>query len=649
MIDNEIPWDDPRLGSGRDTHLTARYRKLQSWWRHAHLQSAPGHAPRRSKPVGSLLQQADVDTDPWLNFIHPAAWQHAEQRAVEVQREGGTLRRDRLFGNLLSSMPLCFNVFGALGDHPDFVWFLRQTFAPDAISVERVLCEWSPRPTAYYLDDRTAFDAAIWHLDAAGRRCLLGIEVKYTDTFSPKPYTSTRYDDVSRRSGWFRPEAEKRLVASPTNQLWRNALLAASVELAGDVDHAVLGVLHLGEDPAEIASIDAFTSDLVEGDRFVSVTLDDLCQAASNHPEFGGWSATFRQRYLDSPGNHTSSNAPVHPPLPPERVWPDDDSWFRDAERLSWEIATALLTFYDVDFVSESHPGDGQYDCLDLHGAGETGSRISLNQRTPRSCFAGVHHEAVRARTARDAGRSCSTDRGLDRGHLIGQSGHRTERHSGHRSECCYSGRVQQAPPPHGHGHREADLRTRSACTQSERENPLVARMNWEGAQRRERARGPFDPDLRVDSERKGYEAKPKRSALAAGSPTPESLAKDWARARQASRKERLKFQRDIALHRGVLRLPKSDLAPCLKNARSVAELERLALAHRKARPKQRRKPRRVGSGAPPSSLELLKQQARRDGLTLQQVSERSRIVPPQAEKAGKPRTKRKPPGNPRP
>ena len=96
--------------------------------------------------MGSLLQQADVDADPWLNFIHPAAWQHAEQRAVEVQREGGTLRRDRLFGNLLSSMPLCFNVFGVRGDHPDFVWFLRQTFAPDAISVERVLCEWSPRP-----------------------------------------------------------------------------------------------------------------------------------------------------------------------------------------------------------------------------------------------------------------------------------------------------------------------------------------------------------------------------------------------------------------------------------------------------------------------------------------------------------------------
>lgn len=49
-----------------------------------------------------------------MNFLNEDAVQHAEQRAVEVAREGGTLDPDHLFENLLSSMLMCFNLFGAL-------------------------------------------------------------------------------------------------------------------------------------------------------------------------------------------------------------------------------------------------------------------------------------------------------------------------------------------------------------------------------------------------------------------------------------------------------------------------------------------------------------------------------------------------------
>jgi transposase len=35
-------------------------------------------------------------------------------RAEQVLKDGGTLDRDRLLRNLLSSMPLCFNLFGQL-------------------------------------------------------------------------------------------------------------------------------------------------------------------------------------------------------------------------------------------------------------------------------------------------------------------------------------------------------------------------------------------------------------------------------------------------------------------------------------------------------------------------------------------------------
>jgi len=47
-----------------------------------------------------------------LNFLDQQIAGCVERRARAVQRAGGTLDLDRLRRNLLSSMPLCFNLFG---------------------------------------------------------------------------------------------------------------------------------------------------------------------------------------------------------------------------------------------------------------------------------------------------------------------------------------------------------------------------------------------------------------------------------------------------------------------------------------------------------------------------------------------------------
>jgi Transposase, Mutator family/PD-(D/E)XK nuclease superfamily len=105
-------------------------------------------------------------------------------------------------------MPLAFNVFGALGAHPEFICLFRRVFDNRAIAIEDVTCEWSPRPKGLYLSDNTAFDAAVRYLDADGHRCLLGVEVKYTEPFSTTVYDEGRpYRTLTRTSGWFRPGA----------------------------------------------------------------------------------------------------------------------------------------------------------------------------------------------------------------------------------------------------------------------------------------------------------------------------------------------------------------------------------------------------------------------------------------------------------
>jgi len=61
---------------------------------------------------------------------------------------------------MLSSMPACFNMFGALSGHPEFLDLVRATLDPEAADVVRVECEWAPPPTDA-LNDKTAFDAVV--------------------------------------------------------------------------------------------------------------------------------------------------------------------------------------------------------------------------------------------------------------------------------------------------------------------------------------------------------------------------------------------------------------------------------------------------------------------------------------------------------
>lgn len=138
-------WDDPLLTVPSDSRRTARHRLHQSWYRQHVLKAAHGE-------VGSMLAKSEVAARPGLNFVDEAAFKHAERRAVEVQAEGGTLEAGRLRHNMLSSMPMCFNVFGSLRAQPAFVDVFRQLFDPAAARIESVVCEY--RPVTSVLQDR---------------------------------------------------------------------------------------------------------------------------------------------------------------------------------------------------------------------------------------------------------------------------------------------------------------------------------------------------------------------------------------------------------------------------------------------------------------------------------------------------------------
>jgi hypothetical protein len=293
-------WNDVSLQVLSDSPRMARYRLLQSWYREVVLGAPP--APVRGRLVGSMLGVAAVSERPGLNFLNDAAVAHARSRIAAASRERLTLSAPRLLHNMLSSMPMCFNIFGALGSDGGFLELFRRCFDPEVVSIDAPICEWNPSRSRHPLGDRTAFDALVTYRAADGTRRFIGFETKYTEPFSQKEYTSVRYTDTAASCSWFNDPAAAcaTLRTSSTNQLWRNLLLAAGLEIGGMGEGSVV-VVCAADDPAARTAVMAVGGTLREADRRIHmVTLEDLIAAAS---QVGGrtasWGERFAERYLD--------------------------------------------------------------------------------------------------------------------------------------------------------------------------------------------------------------------------------------------------------------------------------------------------------------------------------------------------------------
>lgn len=303
-------WNDPKLRVASDSARTARYRALQSWYRETVLRASPGNSPvvRRKgtkapqpKLVGSMLTPQFVKTHPGANFLDTSIAAYVDKRVPEVMAADGSIEEGRLRRNLLSSMPLCFNLFGYLRGHKDspaVVAALAEAFDLPIRKIASIECEVAPQPKEQYLDDRTAFDAAIEYFANDGARCCLGIETKYTEPFSQKQYAS----DVYRRltaAGSFKEGAATVLAESGTNQLWRNTLLMLSILEKRNLARGHVAVVALAGDPGAEAAVGGLRRQLVSPDDLIrSVSLEELVARLKLVQSTASWASRFEQRYL---------------------------------------------------------------------------------------------------------------------------------------------------------------------------------------------------------------------------------------------------------------------------------------------------------------------------------------------------------------
>jgi hypothetical protein len=294
-----------------DNAWQQRARLLQSLWREDHGWAAgfgtfgegSERALRSSKkrllrttPLGWRLQE--IDAYDGANFLTPSA-AAAVQHAQENLEPGALMREDRLLANLLSSQPLCFNLFGDLrADLASAANALGQLLPELRIhSVQDILFEHSPgRSDPQYTNDRSAFDVAVRYTGDGGPG-LIGIEVKYHEAPDSDENLGDQWAEwCSDITPQHRGEAGR----SPLVQLARDHRLARTITANGDYPAGAVWLLLYPRGNTAMAIAAQRYLDITPGapDRFVA-TLEAFVDASDVNGS-REWSRLLRARYLDT-------------------------------------------------------------------------------------------------------------------------------------------------------------------------------------------------------------------------------------------------------------------------------------------------------------------------------------------------------------
>ena len=173
-----------------DSVFSSRARLLQSIWRVEHLQLEEMGASEKGNYFGNYLP-IEIAKQKGLNFLNETILKTV-QDTIQNKEAGSLIMEPRIWNNMLSSQPLCFNLFAELKENLTLASDLFSTLFPDRVSeVLEIKFEYSPgKNDPKYLNDGTAFDVFCIYKTCDQKRGFIGIEVKYAENMtqsSPKP------------------------------------------------------------------------------------------------------------------------------------------------------------------------------------------------------------------------------------------------------------------------------------------------------------------------------------------------------------------------------------------------------------------------------------------------------------------------------
>jgi hypothetical protein len=281
-------------------------RLLQSIWREEQG-LAPGTHPRDAddgRLLGSRLTLPEAEHY-LTNYLSDTIKEvvRAELDASATREDGKLFSKPRIYDDLLSSQPLCFNLFGELKADRDRATALGRHLWPARVDrVTRIEFEHSPgRGDETYLGNRTAFDVYFEHTTPDGGEGFVGIEVKYHESLEVSAADNReRIHQVARESGIFADAAFAELSTPPLQQVWFDHLLALSM-LQADADrwagNGLFVFLHPVANVASYQVVDGYERHLLDRSTFQRLTLEEVLAAlllVDGRP----WVDAFRRRYL---------------------------------------------------------------------------------------------------------------------------------------------------------------------------------------------------------------------------------------------------------------------------------------------------------------------------------------------------------------
>lgn len=302
---DRVPHDPQMTAFKREAryrqHLWAKSQGITQFGTHANTPAGVAAGGPERIPNGTKL--TDTDAESGANFLSPKIWDVVQKRIAEPQPLQ-TLDPDRLRRDLLSSMPMAFNLFGEATANPEARLALAQLFAPDVTldpAHVDIVFEWSPqRRSPMYTRDRTAFDVAIRIGD--GPQTVVGIETKYHEDAKLDREASPEQQDfligIAESSGAFKPGWQDKVLATPLRQVWRDHLLALSMRNHPNLwTSATRYVLIYPAGNCSYATVaDEYQAVLASSGSFRALTLEQVVDSAFAHDKH--LAERFKSRYL---------------------------------------------------------------------------------------------------------------------------------------------------------------------------------------------------------------------------------------------------------------------------------------------------------------------------------------------------------------
>ena len=253
------------------------------------------------KPLGSRLVM------PWAreslaNYLSETIKTVVRAEVMDpIKSKGKLFAKPRVFNDLLSSQPLCFNLFAELKQDLPLATKVFKVLAPDVIgSVTGIEFEWSPGVGDLRLTgDRSAFDVYVTFSSQDDSKGFIGIEVKYHENLIGRAAVhKERYDQSAAQMNCFEESRLEVLKKQPLQQIWRDHMLAGMHKMVDGFGEGFFVFLYPEANTYCAEAITRYRQCLTNDDTIRSWTLEAVVDAIKQSTN-DDWIDLFADRYLN--------------------------------------------------------------------------------------------------------------------------------------------------------------------------------------------------------------------------------------------------------------------------------------------------------------------------------------------------------------